>query len=62
MLGILHYSYEYDTDCYHLIYNKTTKEFNTVPDENGKYEFIHIIYGISGGWMQISEYQVNYLK
>lgn len=62
MLGILHYSYEYDTDCYHLIYNKTTKEFNTVPSENGKYEFIHIIYGISGSWMQINEYQVNYLK
>lgn len=62
MLGVLHYSYEHDTNCYHLIYNKTTKEFNTVPSESGKYEFIHIAYNISGEWMQINEYQVNYFK
>ena len=63
MIGIMPNYNAYSADnYYHLLYNVTTDEFNTVPSESGEYEFIHISYDLTSSVMHINEYQVNYLK
>ena len=44
---------------YTLIYNKTTEQFNTVPEETGKYDFLCMMYNVEKNEMEIVEYKLN---
>lgn len=50
------------TSDYYIIYNKDTKEFNKLPDKNGSYEFLNILYNVENNTMVIVEYRVEYVK
>ena len=62
MVGITSYYCDVLTSDYYLIYNKDTKEFNTVPSEGGTYEFINILYNKENHTMKIVEYQIEYIQ
>lgn len=47
---------------YYLLYNADTKEFNSVPKENGRYKFIMIRYSPDQNEMYIDEYETEYIK
>ncbi len=47
---------------YLLIYNIDTDEFNSLPDDNGIYRFINILYSTEDNQMRIVEYDIDYVK
>ncbi len=49
-------------DDYYIIYNKTTKEYNTLPAESGTYEFINVLYSVKDNSMTLVEYTIEYVK
>jgi TRAP-type C4-dicarboxylate transport system permease small subunit len=62
MVGITSYLYDMESSDYYLIYNKTTKEFNSLPSESGTYDFINILYNAKSNTMILIEYQIEYNK
>jgi len=62
MIGIISYLYEIQTNDYCIIYNKTTKEFNKLPSENGTYMFINVLYNAKNNTMKLIEYEIEYIK
>ncbi len=53
---------EYYDGSFLLLYNTDTKEFNTVPKENGTYHFYSLGYDAEYNTMQINEYDIEYVK
>ncbi len=53
---------EYYDGSFLLLYNTDTKEFNTVPKENGNYHFLSLGYDAEYNTMQIDEYDIEYVK
>jgi len=49
-------------DCYVLIYNCDTDEFNTLPTADGNYRMLSIIYDVTYNEMTICDYTVEYFK
>lgn len=47
---------------YYLIYNKTTEEYNIVPDKEGKYSFVTAVYVPKVQQLEIYEYNLDYTK
>jgi len=45
-----------------LIYNVDSKEYNTLPEDSGKYHFISIFYHKERNQMEIIEYDIDYIK
>ena len=53
---------EYYDGSFLLLYNADTKEFNSVPKENGTYHFFSLGYDAEYNTMQIDEYDIEYVK
>lgn len=53
------YNY-YDEDTYVSIYNKTTNEYNSLPDKTGKYEFYVSVYNIKHKNLNINKFIYSY--
>lgn len=51
-----------DNTTYYLIYNETTKEYNKLPDDNGKYTISAIKYSDSSKILEFNSYTINYAK
>lgn len=49
-----------DEDAYFSIYNKTTKEYNTLPTEAGAYEIYAMKYDISDKCLEIHQFKYSY--
>lgn len=47
---------------YFLLYNEQTGEFNTVPKEEGVYEFINLFYDCDDDVLYLVEYELEYKK
>ncbi len=62
MVGITSHFCDYQKNAYFIIYNKDTKEFNKLPDHNGKYQFINVIYNPESDEMTLVEYEIEYAK
>ncbi|MBE6944364.1 MAG: helix-turn-helix transcriptional regulator [Ruminococcaceae bacterium] len=60
MVGITSYFCDVQKSDYYIIYNKDTKEFNTLPGESGTYVFINVLYSIEDNTMKLVEYQIEY--
>lgn len=45
-----------------FLYNVDTGEYNTLPNRNGKYRFINILYRLEENQMKIVEYDIEYVK
>ena len=41
-----------------FLYNVDTGEYNTLPNRNGKYRFINILYRLEENQMKIVEYDI----
>lgn len=61
MLGISSPSFHLDNADYTLIYNKNTKEINTLPEKSGTYRFLCVMYDARKNNMEIVEYDINYV-
>ena len=46
----------------YLVYNEDTKQFNSLPESDGVYRFMNIVYSSEGDYMYIVEYEVEYKK
>lgn len=62
LIGITSPLSEHFKGAYSLIYNVTTKEFNTLPQQSGTYRFYCIRYHLESNSMQIDEYDIEYIK
>lgn len=49
-----------DVDAYYSIYNKTTGQYNTLPDEVGDYEIYAMKYDISDKHLEIHKFKYSY--
>lgn len=47
---------------YVLICNVQTGEINTLPEQNGTYRFVSVLYNSAHDTMQIVEYEIEYIK
>ena len=47
---------------YALIYNVDTSEYNELPQDNGTFRFINILYNEKHNQMKIIEYDIDYIK
>ena len=47
---------------YSLIYNIDTSECNALPSAGGTYRFMNILYSAQNNYMQIVEYEIDYIK
>ena len=48
-------------DCI-MIYNTDSSQYNSLPDNNGTYHFINILYHRKSNHMQIIEYDIEYVR
>ena len=62
MVGITSYFYDIQTSDYCIVYNKDTGEFNKLPEEDGEYVFINILYDTERNTMKLVEYKIEYSK
>lgn len=62
LIGITSPMNDYGIYDFVLIYNIDTGEYNTLPNQNGKYRFINILYKSEENQMQIVEYDIDYVK
>lgn len=62
LIGITSPMNDYGFYDYVLIYNVDTAEYNTLPNDNGKYRFINILYRLEENQMRIVEYDIDYVK
>ena len=49
-------------NVYYSIYNKTTNEYNTIPNESGEYEIYSMYYDKSLKQLSIHKYKYNFNK
>lgn len=49
-----------DNDAYFSIYNKTTNQYNTIPNDAGNYEIYAMKYDISAKHLEIHKFDYNY--
>lgn len=62
MVGVTSYFCDIYTNCYYIIYNEDTKEFNQLPSDSGTYKFINVLYNSENNTMKLVEYQIEYKK
>ena len=62
LIGITSPMNDYGFYDYVLVYNVDTTEYNTLPNRNGKYRFINILYRVEKNQMKIVEYDIDYVK
>ena len=62
LIGITSPMNDYGIYDYVLVYNVDTGEYNTLPNNSGKYRFINILYRLEENQMKIVEYDINYVK
>lgn len=58
--GMMSQYYRFVTYDYAMIYNMSSKEANTLPDEAGEYQCLNILYDVDQNKMTIIEYQLTY--
>ncbi len=51
-----------DKDAYYSIYNKTTNEYNTIPENSGDYEIYAMKYDKSNKCLEIHKFKYSYEK
>lgn len=49
-----------DVDAYYSIYNKTTGQYNSLPEEAGDYEIYAMKYDISDKYLEIHKFKYSY--
>ena len=62
LIGITSPMNDYGIYDYVLVYNVDTGEYNTLPNNSGKYRFINILYRLEENQMKIVEYDIDYVK
>lgn len=62
LIGITSPMNDYGIYDYVLVYNVDTAEYNTLPNNSGKYRFINILYRLEENQMKIVEYDIDYVK
>ena len=62
LIGITSPMNDYGFYDYVLVYNVDTAEYNTLPNDSGKYRFINILYRLEENQMKIVEYDIDYVK
>lgn len=62
LIGITSPMNDYGIYDFVLVYNVDTCEYNTLPNRNGKYRFINILYRLEENQMKIVEYDIEYVK
>ena len=62
LIGISSPFSDSDMYDYYLIYNMDTSEYNTLPQNNGTFRFINILYITETKQMRIIEYDIDYIK
>lgn len=62
LIGITSPMNDYGIYDYVLVYNVDTAEYNTLPNNSGKYRFINILYRLEENQMEIVEYDIDYVK
>ena len=61
LVGITSAYCDINSNSYYLIYNINSKEFNTLPENNGKYHFINIIFSPAREEIMIVDYEISYV-
>ena len=51
-----------DDDAYYSIYNKTTNQYNSLPDISGDYEIYAMKYDKSAKHLEIHKFKISYIK
>ena len=51
-----------DDDAYYSIYNKTTNQYNSLPDISGDYEIYAMKYDKSDKHLEIHKFKISYIK
>lgn len=51
-----------DDDAYYSIYNKTTNQYNTLPESSGNYEVYAMKYDKSDKHLEIHKFKISYIK
>ena len=51
-----------DEDAYFSIYNKTTDQYNSLPDSTGEYEVYAMKYDKSDKQLEIHKFNIVYIK
>lgn len=62
LIGIASPFGDYGFYDYTLIFNVDTSEYNTLPQENGTFKFISLLYRAEDNQMVIVVYQIDYIK
>ncbi len=62
LIGITSPMNDYGIYDFVLVYNVDTSEYNTLPNDSGKYRFINILYRLEDNQMKIVEYDIDYVK
>lgn len=61
LVGITSAYCDIKSDSYFIIYNINSKEFNTLPENNGKYRFLNIIFSPDFRKIMIVDYEISYV-
>ena len=51
-----------DDDAYYSIYNKTTNQYNNLPENSGDYEVYAMKYDKSDKHLEIHKFKISYIK
>ena len=51
-----------DVDAYYSIYNKTTNQYNMIPETSGEYEVYAMKYDKSDKHLEIHKFKIQYNK
>ena len=62
LIGVMTWYRDFTVYDYALIYNTDTAEFNSLPQNEGTYHFINILYSSEGDRMIIIEYEIDFVK
>lgn len=62
LIGIMSHYRQFTVYDYALVYNTDTAEFNTLPEKEGTYHFINVLYYSDGNRMEIIEYDIDFVK
>lgn len=62
LVGVMTWYRDFTVYDYVLIYNTDTAEFNSLPENEGMYHFINILYSSEGDRMIIIEYDIDFVK
>ncbi|MBQ9994603.1 MAG: hypothetical protein IJP17_07825, partial [Clostridia bacterium] len=62
LIGVLSSMLIYRGSEYVVVYNVDTSEYNTLPQESGRYNFINIVYDPNERLVTIVEYDIEYVK